>query len=258
MTSGILVPYFSQLEGQRTRFLAGTGDPGRRQFGGIVRTTVLSGRMLRDPRQQRTHVYSGEVVGFRGNTVLTMPLEKPSGVRYGDAIFARGERPSLAVGEDLLGRVIDGAGRPLDCRGRLRCARAPRVGRLGAVGAGAPAHSRAAGLRRSRHRCLSHLRPRTAGGHLWRQRRRQEHADRHDGPRHRRRPDGAGAGWRARARSRRIPRSAWAKTAVAVPWSSSPPPTSRRCCAFAPLWPPPALPNTSATPAAMFSWSLTR
>ncbi len=60
------------------------------------------------------HIYPGEVVGFRGSTVLTMPLEKPSGIRYGDAIFARGERPSLAVGDELLGRVIDGAGRPLD------------------------------------------------------------------------------------------------------------------------------------------------
>jgi flagellum-specific ATP synthase len=54
------------------------------------------------------------VVGFRGTTVLTMPLEKPSGVRYGDPIVALGVRPSLAVGEELLGRVVDGAGRPLD------------------------------------------------------------------------------------------------------------------------------------------------
>jgi flagellum-specific ATP synthase len=43
-----------------------------------------------------------------------MPLEKPSGVRYGDPIIALGVRPCLAVGEELLGRVVDGAGRPLD------------------------------------------------------------------------------------------------------------------------------------------------
>ena len=54
-----------------------------------------------------------------------MPLEKPSGVRYGDAIVAHGERPSIGVGDDLLGRVIDGAGLALDGRGlcntRTRC-----------------------------------------------------------------------------------------------------------------------------------------
>ncbi len=61
--------------------------------------------------------YQGEVVGFRGNTVLTMPLETPSGVRHGDSIFACGVRPSIPVGDGLLGRVIDGAGSPLDERG---------------------------------------------------------------------------------------------------------------------------------------------
>ncbi len=45
-----------------------------------------------------------------------MPLEKPSGVRYGDPIVARGIWPSVAVGEELLGRVIDGTGCALDGR----------------------------------------------------------------------------------------------------------------------------------------------
>ena len=39
-------------------------------------------------RDAAGHIYAGEVVGFRGTTVLSMPLEKPSGVRYGDAIVA--------------------------------------------------------------------------------------------------------------------------------------------------------------------------
>ncbi len=59
---------------------------------------------------------AGEVVGFRGTTVLSMPLEKPSGIRFGDAITAMGDRPSLSVGEELLGRVVDGQGHPLDGR----------------------------------------------------------------------------------------------------------------------------------------------
>jgi flagellum-specific ATP synthase len=59
----------------------------------------------------------GEIVGFRGATVLAMPLESPRGVRHGDRIVTRGERPTLRVGEGMVGRVIDGSGQPLDSVG---------------------------------------------------------------------------------------------------------------------------------------------
>lgn len=62
----------------------------------------------------RGRVFPGEIVGFRETTVLSMPLEKPGGIRYGDRVITWGSRPSLRVGEDLLGRVIDGTGEPLD------------------------------------------------------------------------------------------------------------------------------------------------
>ena len=60
------------------------------------------------------NLYAGEVVGFRGTTLLSMPLGKPSGIRFGDSIVGLGVRPSLFVGKELLGRVVDGRGRPLD------------------------------------------------------------------------------------------------------------------------------------------------
>jgi flagellum-specific ATP synthase len=59
-------------------------------------------------------VYPGEIVGFRGSTVLSMPLCKPAGIRYGDLIVTWNARASLRVGEGLLGRVIDARGAPLD------------------------------------------------------------------------------------------------------------------------------------------------
>ncbi|HEY2461220.1 MAG TPA: FliI/YscN family ATPase [Candidatus Acidoferrum sp.] len=59
-------------------------------------------------------IFSGEIVGFRGRTVLSMPLERPSGIRFGDRIVTRGTQPSLRVGPDILGRVLDGSGKPLD------------------------------------------------------------------------------------------------------------------------------------------------
>ena len=62
----------------------------------------------------------GEVVGFRGSTVLSMPLDLPRGIRNGDRIVTWGERPSLGVSEDMLGRVIDGSGQPIDSLPRYR------------------------------------------------------------------------------------------------------------------------------------------
>jgi len=58
--------------------------------------------------------FSGEIIGFRGRTVLSMPLERPSGIRYGDRIVTRGTQPALRVGPDMLGRVIDGSGKAID------------------------------------------------------------------------------------------------------------------------------------------------
>lgn len=60
---------------------------------------------------------AGEIVGFRDQLVLSMPLERPIGIRYGDRIVTRGTQPCLRVGPGLLGRVIDGTGKPLDSKG---------------------------------------------------------------------------------------------------------------------------------------------
>jgi flagellum-specific ATP synthase len=59
-------------------------------------------------------VYSGEIVGFRGERVLSVPLERPSGISLGDRVVTRGTRPRLRVGPELLGRVVDGMGRSID------------------------------------------------------------------------------------------------------------------------------------------------
>ncbi|HUO59296.1 MAG TPA: FliI/YscN family ATPase [Candidatus Acidoferrales bacterium] len=55
-----------------------------------------------------------EVVGFRGSTVLCMPLSDSRGIRFGDQITATGRRPSVGGGDALLGRVVDSTGAPLD------------------------------------------------------------------------------------------------------------------------------------------------
>ena len=61
-----------------------------------------------------------EVVGFRGRTVLSMPLDRPSGLQYGDRVVVHGLRPTVPVSMNLLGRVVDGLGHPLDSFGAYR------------------------------------------------------------------------------------------------------------------------------------------
>ena len=55
-----------------------------------------------------------EVVGFHDHHVLMMPIETMEGVRPGMVVEGTRRQPELAVGENLLGRVIDPLGRPLD------------------------------------------------------------------------------------------------------------------------------------------------
>ena len=61
-----------------------------------------------------------EVVGFRDNNVLLMPLGAMPSVRAGDTIVAAGVSSEVAVGEELLGRTIDALGRPLDNLGEIK------------------------------------------------------------------------------------------------------------------------------------------
>jgi flagellum-specific ATP synthase len=55
-----------------------------------------------------------EVVGFRNNRVLLMPLGDLQGIRPGSEVVALGNALRIGVGETLKGRVLDGLGRPID------------------------------------------------------------------------------------------------------------------------------------------------
>ena len=60
-----------------------------------------------------------EVVGFRDERVLLMPLGQMSGIGPGSIIYPTGKMLTVGVGPDLLGRVLDGLGRPIDGKGPL-------------------------------------------------------------------------------------------------------------------------------------------
>ena len=60
-----------------------------------------------------------QVIGFRDGRVLSMPLEETDGLHLGDAITGRKDDARMEVGRQLLGRVIDGFGKPLDGLGPI-------------------------------------------------------------------------------------------------------------------------------------------
>ena len=62
---------------------------------------------------------AAEVVGFNGGATHLVPYESADDVRPGMNVTARGRRLSIPVGPGVLGRVMDGLGRPIDGRGPL-------------------------------------------------------------------------------------------------------------------------------------------
>ena len=62
-----------------------------------------------------------EVVGFAGDRLYLMPTGDIHGLKPNARVIPRTGAEMVAVGPELLGRIIDGAGQPLDGRGALEC-----------------------------------------------------------------------------------------------------------------------------------------
>ena len=60
-----------------------------------------------------------EVVGFREGRVLLMPVGEMQGIGPGCEVIATGRRLRVKVGPELLGRVLDGLGNPIDGKGPI-------------------------------------------------------------------------------------------------------------------------------------------
>ncbi|EMN5860690.1 flagellar protein export ATPase FliI [Pluralibacter gergoviae] len=104
--------------------------PAVRRYGRLTRATglVLEATGLQLPlgatcvieRQQNGGIceVESEVVGFNGQRLFLMPLEEVEGIVPGARVYARGSDgqngKQLPLGPALLGRVLDGSGRPLD------------------------------------------------------------------------------------------------------------------------------------------------
>lgn len=60
-----------------------------------------------------------EVVGFNKNRIILMPVGDMKGVTAGAEVIAAGSALTAPVGEELLGRVINGIGMPIDGKGQI-------------------------------------------------------------------------------------------------------------------------------------------
>lgn len=61
-----------------------------------------------------------EVVGFKDGKVLSVALDEVHNIAPKSEIIAEGKPFSIGVGKDLLGRVIDGLGNPIDGKGDIK------------------------------------------------------------------------------------------------------------------------------------------
>jgi len=79
-----------------------------------------------------------EVMGFRDNRTLLMPLGEMQGIGPGNTIRDSGSLFTVPVGEALLGRVLNGLGQPIDGKGPIHASSAypaagsapPALGRM--------------------------------------------------------------------------------------------------------------------------------
>lgn len=85
---------------------------------GIVVRAVVPGVRIGElcyivPYHHRSPI-KAEVVGFRDQEVLLMPLGELEGIGLGNDVIPTGHTLTVRVGDGLLGRVLDGLGDPLD------------------------------------------------------------------------------------------------------------------------------------------------
>ncbi|KXG77610.1 putative ATP synthase YscN [Fervidicola ferrireducens] len=61
-----------------------------------------------------------EVVGFHDDRIILMPLGDMEGIAPGEEVEATGKKLMVPVGDELLGRILDGLGNPIDGKGPIK------------------------------------------------------------------------------------------------------------------------------------------
>ena len=93
-----------------------------RVVGLVVEATgmdVALGELCRISATKASHTVLAEVVGFHDRGVLLMPLGRLEGVHPGSVVEPLGRTLGADVGPNLLGRVMNGLGQPIDGKGPI-------------------------------------------------------------------------------------------------------------------------------------------
>ncbi len=67
------------------------------------------------------HRVEAEVVGFNDETLYLLPFTEPNGIGPGAKVSVISHTSQVCLGPDLLGRIIDGRGQPLDGKPAPKC-----------------------------------------------------------------------------------------------------------------------------------------
>ncbi|HZK90506.1 MAG TPA: FliI/YscN family ATPase [Stellaceae bacterium] len=126
--SGLADRLVAGLERYQARL--GRADHGVKVHGSLIRIVglVMEARGIHVAIGERCFVesetgrlLSAEVVGFDGGRVLLMAEGHAGGLTPGARVIPAGRTMEVAVGSELLGRVIDGGGLAIDGKGQIRC-----------------------------------------------------------------------------------------------------------------------------------------
>ncbi|WP_413738324.1 flagellar protein export ATPase FliI [Shewanella sp. BJSY2023SW001] len=102
-------PFQAVASGQLVRVVGLTLEASgcRAPVGSLCAIDTMAGKLI------------AEVIGFDDELLYLMPVEELRGVLPGAKVMPLGEQTGLSVGLNLLGRVLDGNGQPLDGMGAL-------------------------------------------------------------------------------------------------------------------------------------------
>ena len=106
------------------------GASPRRESGRVTEVTGLVIRALVpglrvgelveiEPPHRDAPALQAEVVGFRGDEAVLMPLGEPAGIGADSLVTPTGRPFEIGASDRLLGRVLDGLGRPMDGGGPI-------------------------------------------------------------------------------------------------------------------------------------------
>ncbi len=89
--------------------------------GQIIKTGAIPGILgsLCTIECQNGETVKGEIIGFQDNQVDILPYELNLNISIGNRVFLTQQTQEVEVGEELLGRVIDGLGAELDNQGQM-------------------------------------------------------------------------------------------------------------------------------------------